>query len=71
MTGDRIDWSACPAAVSTPDVLSGAWRVRGTRIPVEALLVNAHHSAEGLAEMFHGLEREDAEAILRHAAADP
>ena len=44
--------------------------MKGSRIPVEALLANAHRGVDGLVEMFDGLEREDAGAILRHAAVD-
>lgn len=68
----RVDWAACPAVERSPGVLHGAWRVKGSRIPVEALLVNhaAGHPAEELAGMFHGLSAEDARAIIQHAAAD-
>jgi uncharacterized protein (DUF433 family) len=37
----KIDWSNCPDVESKPDVMSGVPVVRGTRIPVEAVLVNA------------------------------
>ena len=36
-----IDWSQCPDAESIPDRCSGEWVVRGTRIPVQAILDNA------------------------------
>jgi uncharacterized protein (DUF433 family) len=36
-----IDWIRCPYAESVPDRCSGAWVVKGTRIPVEAILDNA------------------------------
>ncbi len=35
-----IDWSRCPDAESVPGRCSGAWVVKGTRIPVEAILTN-------------------------------
>jgi uncharacterized protein (DUF433 family) len=36
-----IDWSQCRDAESVPDRCSGAWVVKGTRIPVQAILDNA------------------------------
>jgi uncharacterized protein (DUF433 family) len=36
-----IGWTNCPDVERTADTLSGAWRVKGTRIPVQAILDNA------------------------------
>jgi uncharacterized protein (DUF433 family) len=36
-----IDWSQCPDVERSADTLGGAWRVPGTRIPVQAILDNA------------------------------
>ena len=36
-----IDWTLCPDVESKPDVMSGEWVVRGTRIPAQAVLDNA------------------------------
>jgi uncharacterized protein (DUF433 family) len=33
-----IDWGNCPDAELTPDTLSGAWRVKGTRIRCKDIL---------------------------------
>jgi uncharacterized protein (DUF433 family) len=43
-----IDWSKCPDVESDPDIVSGAWVVRGTRIPADAVIDNAEdgYSAE-------------------------
>jgi hypothetical protein len=48
---DVIDWSRCPDVESVPDRCSGAWVVKGTRIPVQAILDNAEAgcSAEEIA----------------------
>jgi uncharacterized protein (DUF433 family) len=35
------DWSKCPDVASSPDIVSGAWVVRGTRIPADAVIDNA------------------------------
>jgi uncharacterized protein (DUF433 family) len=36
-----IDWSRCPDVERSADTLSGAWRIKGTRIPVQAIIDNA------------------------------
>ena len=35
-----LDWSQCPAVESDPDKMSGAWVLRGTRMPVQAVFEN-------------------------------
>ncbi len=35
-----VDWSQCPAVESDPDKMSGAWVLRGTRMPVQAVFEN-------------------------------
>ena len=39
-----MDWSTCPEVESVPDRMSGAWVVRDTRVPADAIVENA---AEG------------------------
>jgi uncharacterized protein (DUF433 family) len=65
-----IDWSDCPAAQRRTGHVSGAWCVRGTRIPVDALIVNYNsgYSAEELAKLFVGLPIDLATAIIAYAA---
>ena len=36
-----MNWSACPDVESVPEKLSGTWVVRGTRVPADALVLNA------------------------------
>jgi uncharacterized protein (DUF433 family) len=36
-----IDWTNCPDVERSADTLCGAWRIKGTRIPVQAILDNA------------------------------
>ena len=36
-----VDWSQCPDVESNPDIVSGAYVVRGTRIPADAVIDNA------------------------------
>jgi len=33
----NLDWSQCPAVESIPGKVSGAWVLRGTRMPVSAI----------------------------------
>ena len=40
-----IDWSVCPAVEKDPEVVSGAWVFRGTRVPVAALFENLEDGA--------------------------
>ena len=37
-----IDWSKCPDVESVPGKVSGAWVIRGTRIPAQAVVDNAN-----------------------------
>jgi uncharacterized protein (DUF433 family) len=60
-----------PRAVERhPDRVSGAWVFRGTRVPVAALFENLESGArlEEFLEWFPGVAREQAEAVLEHAA---
>lgn len=65
-----IDWSTCNAVESSPDVVSGAWVFRGTRVPIAALFENLESGAS-LAEFvqwFPGVSLEQAKRVLEHAA---
>ena len=64
-----FDWSACPAVERSPEVVSGAWVFRGTRVPVKALFENLEDGArlEDFLAWFPGVRREQVEAVLRHA----
>jgi uncharacterized protein (DUF433 family) len=66
------DWNDCPAAARHPDVVSGAWVFRGTRVPVRALFENLRDGAslDKFLEWFPGVSREQAQQALDHAAGD-
>lgn len=36
-----LDWSQCPAVESHPEVVSGAWVLRHTRLPVATVIENS------------------------------
>jgi uncharacterized protein (DUF433 family) len=64
------DWSTCVAVERDPAKLGGAWRFRGTRVPVAALFENLEDGATlaQFAEWFPGVTVEQARAVLEHAA---
>ncbi len=68
MTG--LDWSQCPAVESVPGKLSGAWVLKGTRMPVTAIFENieAGASIDDLLEWFDGLDRSQVKAVIAFAA---
>ena len=49
-----LDWSQCDAVESVPGKVSGAWVLRGTRMPVSAIFENlaAGASIDDLMEWF-------------------
>jgi len=67
-----IDWSVCQDAERIPGKVSGAWLVKGTRIPVQAVLDNADdgYSAEEMADtIYEGLPVDRARRIIAFARA--
>jgi uncharacterized protein (DUF433 family) len=65
-----IDWTACPDVERTPGKVSGAWCVKGTRIPVQAILDNAADAtAEEIAgEIYEGITADQVRRILAFAS---
>ena len=71
-----IDWSTCPEVERVASEGSGTWLVKGTRLPVWAILENADdHTPEEIAtEIFEGVTPETIRRILtfaRQHAASP
>ena len=64
-----LDWSECPAAESIPGKVSGAWVLRGTRMPVAAIFENIEAGAniDDIMEWFDGLDREQVKAVIEFA----
>jgi uncharacterized protein (DUF433 family) len=59
------DWRRCEVVERIPGKVSGAWIVKGTRVPVDAILTNAHgYTAEQIAMMFEGLSADDARQVI-------
>jgi uncharacterized protein (DUF433 family) len=66
----NLDWSQCPAVESIPGKVSGAWVLRGTRMPVAAIFENIEAGAniDDIMEWFDGLDREQVKAVIQFAA---
>jgi uncharacterized protein (DUF433 family) len=64
-----IDWSNCPDAERIPGKVSGSWLVKGTRIPVQAVLDNADDfTPEEIAtEIYEGITPDQARRIIEFA----
>jgi uncharacterized protein (DUF433 family) len=65
-----LDWSQCPVVESIPGKVSGAWVLRGTRMPVSIIFENLKAGAniDEIMEWFDGLDREQVEAVIEFAA---
>ena len=65
-----IDWNSCPAVELSPDLVSGAWVFRGTRVPVVALFENLENgvSINEFIELFPGVDLAHARSVLKHIA---
>lgn len=64
----QLDWSQCPAVESIPGKVSGAWVVKGTRMPVQTIFENleAGLSVKEITEVFDVTEQE-VKAVLHFA----
>ncbi len=64
-----IDWSECSAVESVPGKMSGAWVLRGTRMPVQTIFENleAGLSAKEITEVFDVTE-DEVDAVIHFVA---
>lgn len=65
-----LDWSQCPAVESVPGKVSGAWVLRGTRMPMSIIFENLEAGAniDEILEWYEGLDREQVKAVIEFAA---
>lgn len=65
-----LDWSECPAVESIPGKVSGAWVLKGTRMPVCSIFENleAGASIDNIMEWYDGLDRDQVKAVIEFAA---
>lgn len=61
-----IDWSQCPAVERIPGKVSGAWVLKGTRMPVQTIFENlrAGLTVREITEVFDVTE-DEVNAVLR------
>jgi uncharacterized protein (DUF433 family) len=66
----HLDWSQCPAVESVPGKLSGAWVLKGTRMPVSAIFENLECGAniDDILSWYEGLDREQIKTVIEFAA---
>jgi uncharacterized protein (DUF433 family) len=65
-----MDWSDCPAVERVPGKVSGAWLVKGTRIPAQSVVEHADdgYTPEQIAgELFPGMTVNQARCIIDYA----
>ncbi len=69
MSEQPIEWSLCEDVESVPGRVSGAWVIKGTRVPAQAVLDNARAgcSAEEIATEIFELPLERVRGVLRFA----
>ena len=73
MPEQPIDWSQCQDVESVPGRVSGAWVIKGTRVPAQAVVDNAKAgcSAEEIATEIFELPLERVRGVLRFAKLSP
>jgi uncharacterized protein (DUF433 family) len=66
----NLDWSQCSAVESVPGKVSGAWVLKGTRMPVSAIFENLEAGAnlDDILQWYDGLNREQVKSVLEFAA---
>jgi len=64
-----LDWSQCPVVESVPGKVSGAWVLKGTRMPVSAIFENLEAGAniDDIMQWYAGLDREQVKAVIEFA----
>ena len=67
---NMLDWSDCSEVSASPDMVSGAFVFRGTRVPVKALFENLEDGAtvDEFLQWFPGVTREQIDSVLEFAA---
>jgi len=64
-----MSWQECPSVMKNPEIMSGEYVFRGTRVPVRALFQNLEDGAslEEFLQWFPGVTRNQAEEVLKFA----
>ncbi len=66
----NLDWSECSAVESVPGKVSGAWVLKGTRMPVATIFENIEAGAniDDIMDWFDGLDRDQVKSVISFAA---
>jgi uncharacterized protein (DUF433 family) len=69
LAASAMDWSQCPVVESIPGKVSGAWVLKGTRMPVSIIFENLEAGAniDDIMEWYAGLDRAQVEAVVEFA----
>jgi uncharacterized protein (DUF433 family) len=64
-----LDWSQCPAVERIPGKVSGAWVLKGTRMPVSVIFENLEAGAniDDIMQWYEGLDRDQVKAVIEFA----
>ncbi len=64
-----LDWSQCSDVESVPGKVSGAWVLKGTRMPVSAIFksLEAGANIDDIMQWYEGLNREQVKAVIEFA----
>ena len=64
-----LAWSQCEAVERVPGKVSGAWVLRGTRMPVATIFENLESGANlgDILEWYDGLDRDQVKAVIDFA----
>lgn len=64
-----MSWQECPSVVKNPEIMSGEYVFRGTRVPVRALFQNLEDGAslEEFLQWFPSVTRNQAGEVLKFA----
>jgi len=65
-----LDWSQCPEVTRSPDVMSGDWVFRGTRLPVALVFKNIEGgiSVDDIPEIYPGVTLQQVKAAVHFAS---
>ena len=65
-----LDWSHCKDVESIPGKVSGAWVLKGTRMPVSIIFENLEAGANvnDIVEWFDGVDRKQVQNVIHFAA---
>lgn len=66
-----MKWQTCPEVSRNPQVVSGDYVFKGTRVPIRALFENIEDGAtvNDFLDWFPGVSRSQVEAVFEHAVA--